>query len=180
MVYMDDCLVHSPTLEQHLFDVAEVLEIFRRRKLFAKSSKCEFGRRELGFLGHRLSEAGVSVDPRKVQSILEWATPTSCTEVRRFTGLANYYRRFVEGYAEVAAPLTALGSPTAKFAWSPAAQASFDALKLALSTAPVLRTFDPQRRAVLTTDASGLAVAAILTQPDDEGTSTRWRTRAAS
>ena len=111
LVYMDDCLVHSPTLAQHLLDVAEVLEIFRRRKLFAKSSKCEFGRRELGFLGHRLSEAGVtvSVDPRKVQSILEWATPTSCTEVRRFTGLANYYRRFVEGYAEVAAPLTALG-----------------------------------------------------------------------
>ena len=64
LVYMDDCLVHSPTLAQHLLDVAEVLEIFRRRKLFAKSSKCEFGGRELGFLGHRLSEAGVSVDPR--------------------------------------------------------------------------------------------------------------------
>ena len=169
LVYMDDCLVHSPTLAQHLLDVAEVLEIFRRRKLFTKSSKCEFGRRELGFLGHRLSADGVAVDPRKVQSILEWATPTSCTEVRRFTGLANYYRRFVEGYAEVAAPLTALGSPTARFVWSPAAQASFDALKLALSTAPVLRTFDPRRRSVLTTDASGLAVAAILTQPDDEG-----------
>ena len=169
LVYMDDCLVHSPTLAQHLLDVAEVLEIFRRRKLFAKSSKCEFGRRELGFLGHRLSADGVAVDPRKVQSILEWATPTSCTEVRRFTGLANYYRRFVEGYVEVAAPLTALGSPTARFVWSPAAQASFDALKLALSTAPVLRTFDPRRRSVLTTDASGLAVAAILTQPDDEG-----------
>ena len=64
LVYMDDCLVHSPTLAQHLLNVAEVLEIFRRCKLFAKSSKCEFGRRELGFLGHRLSEAGVSVDPR--------------------------------------------------------------------------------------------------------------------
>ena len=109
------------------------------------------------------------MDPRKVQSIVEWATPTSCTEVRRFTGLANYYRRFVEGYSEVAAPLTALGSPTARFTWSPAAQTSFDALKQALSSAPVLRTFDPARRAVLTTDASGIAVAAILTQPDDEG-----------
>ena len=166
---MDDCLIHSPTLEQHLLDVAEVLEIFRRRQLFAKSSKCEFGRQELGFLGHRLSKEGVSMDPRKVQSIVEWATPTSCSEVRRFTGLANYYRRFVEGYSEVAAPLTALGSPTARFAWTPEAQASFDALKLALSSAPVLRTFDPARRAVLTTDASNVAVAAILTQPDDEG-----------
>ena len=169
LVYMDDCLVHSPTLEQHLLDVAEVLETFRRHQLYAKSSKCEFGRRELGFLGHRLSKEGVSVDPRKVQSIVEWATPTSCTEVRRFTGLANYYRRFVEGYAELAAPLTALGSPAARFVWSPAAQASFDALKRALSSAPVLRTFDPSRRAVLTTDASNIAVAAILTQPDDDG-----------
>ena len=77
LVYMDDCLVHSPTLEQHLLDVAEVLEIFRRRQLYAKSSKCEFGRQELGFLGHRLSAEGVSVDPRKVQSIVEWAAPTS-------------------------------------------------------------------------------------------------------
>ena len=181
LVYMDDCLVHSPTLEQHLLDVAEVLEIFRRRQLYAKSSKCEFGRQELGFLGHHLSKEGVSVDPRKVQSIVEWATPTSCCEVRRFTGLANYYRRFVEGYAEVAAPLTALGSPTARFAWTPEAQASFDALKLALSSAPVLRTFDPARRAVLTTDASNIAIAAVLTQPDGAGyISTRWHTRAAS
>ena len=147
LCFMDDCLVHSPTLEQHLLDVAEVLEIFRRRQLYAKSSKCEFGRQELGFLGHRLSKAGVSVDPRKVQSIVEWATPTSCSDVRRFTGLANYYRRFVEGYSELAAPLTALGSPTARFAWTPEAEASFNALKLALSSAPVLRTFDPARRA---------------------------------
>ena len=65
LVYMDDCLVHSPTLEQHLLDVEEVLEIFRRRQLYAKSSKCEFGRQELGFLGHRLSKDGVSVDPRR-------------------------------------------------------------------------------------------------------------------
>ena len=169
VVYMDDILCFSPTLEQHLLDVEEVLATLRRHHLFAKRSKCEFGRQELGFLGHRLSAAGVSVDPRKVQSIREWATPRSCTEVRRFVGLANYYRRFVEGYAELAAPLTALGSPNARFEWTAKAQTSFEALKHALSTAPVLRTFDPTRRAVLTTDASGIAVAAILTQPDDEG-----------
>jgi hypothetical protein len=168
LVYMDDCLVHSPTLEQHLLDMAEVLEIFRRRKLFAKCSKCEFGRQELGVLGHRLSRAGVSVDQCKVQSIGEWATPTSCTKVLRFTGLANYYRRFMKGYAELAAQLTALGSPTARFAWTQEAQASFDALKRALCTSPVLRTFDQHRRAV-TTDASGVAVAAILTKLDDDG-----------
>jgi hypothetical protein len=96
--------------------------------------------------------------------MVEWAAPTSCTEVRRFSGLANYCRRFVEGYyTEIAAPL---GSPTVRFAWSrAAAQASFDALKQALSSAPVLCALDPHRQAVLTTGASG-AVAAILTQPD--------------
>ena len=101
------------SLEQHLLDVEEALQIFRRRQLYAKSSKCKFGRQELGFLGHRLSKDGVSVDPCKMQSVVEWATSTSCTEVRCFTGLANYYRRFVEpeGYAEMAAPLTALWQP---------------------------------------------------------------------
>ena len=147
----------------------EVLEIFRRRKLYAKSSKYEFGRQKLVFLGHRLSVAGESMDLRKVLSIREWATPTSCSEARRFTGLAKYYRRFVEGYAEVAAPLTALGSPTARFVWDPEVQASFEALKQALSLAQVLRTFDP--RVVLTTDTISLSGCqpATLTQPDDEG-----------
>jgi hypothetical protein len=102
----------------------------------------------------------VSVDPRKVQSIIEWATTTSCCEVLRFIGQANYYRRFVMGYTE--AKLAALGSPTARFAWTPEAQASFDALKLALSTAP-----GPQGGA--DDDASNIAVAAIRTQPDDRG-----------
>ena len=73
------------------------------------------------------------MDQRKVQSIVERATPTSCSEVRRFTGLDNYYCLFVGGYSELAAQLTALGSPTARFAWTPEAQASFNALKLALS-----------------------------------------------
>jgi hypothetical protein len=99
LVYMDDCLVHSLMLEQHLLEVAEVLEIFCRRQLFAKSSKCEFGRQERCFLGHRLSKEGVSVDQRKVLSIVEWVTPTSCSEVLRFTGMANYHHRFVEGYS---------------------------------------------------------------------------------
>jgi hypothetical protein len=84
-----------------------------------------------------LERGSVSGPARKVQSIVEWATPTSCCEARRFTGMANYYRRFVEGYAELAAPLTALGSPTARFVWPPETQTSFDALKLARSSAQV-------------------------------------------
>ena len=98
-----------------------------------------------------------------VQSIIEWATPTSCCEARRFTGPANNYCHFVEGYAKVAAPLIVLGSPTVRFRWTAETRACFDALKLALSSAPVLCTFDPARRAVLITDASNIAITAILT-----------------
>ncbi len=113
-------------------------------------------------------------------SIVEWATPTSCTEVRRFTGLADHYRRPLEGCAEIAAPAAtaALDSPSVRLPWSPAAQASSGALKLALSSAPVLRIFrvDPNRRAVL----SSITVAGILAQLDDEAGGTLWRTRAAN
>ena len=116
-----DCLVHLPTLEQHPLDVAEELEIFRWRQLYAESSKCEFGLQELGFLGHLLSAKGV---------------------VHRQVGDTNVMLRCatlhcsMEGYSEDAAPLTALGSTASRFTWSAETQASFIALKLALSSKP--------------------------------------------
>ena len=169
VVYFDDILVFSLTKEQHLLDVAEVLEILKRNQLYAKRSKCEFGRTEVAFLGHVLSKDGVKVDPRKTDVVRAWATPSSTADVRQFIGLTNYYRRFVPKYAELAAPLTALCSPAQAFEWTAEAQASFEALKTRLTTAPVLRTHDPQRRCQVVTDACGLAVSVILTQPDDEG-----------
>ena len=146
-----------------------VLETLRHHKPYAKASKCQFGRSSVGFLGHVMSERGVAVDPRKVAAVAEWATPASCTDVRRFVGLANYYRKFVLRFSTLAAPLTALCSPRARFTWGPAEQQSFDALKAALTSAPVLRVWDPARPTRLITDASELAVSAILEQPDDAG-----------
>ncbi len=177
---MDDCLVHSPMLEQHLLDLAEVLYTLHRHKLCTKRPMCELGRQELGFLSHRLPKEGVSVNLRTVRSIVKWSTPTSesCTEVRRFAGLANYHHVGLRQDGGAADGATA----PRRFAWSPNVQAGLDEPKRALSSAPVLRThFDPRRRrAVLTTtDASSLTAAAILTQQDDAGPQ-RWRTRAAS
>ena len=146
-------------------------------------SKCEFGRTELGFLGHRVSAAGVAVDPRKVAAVRDWPTPTSNAEVRRFVGLCNYYRRFVDGYAELAAPLTRLCGPRAPWMWGSAEQQSFEALKRCLTSAPVLRTFDPRRRAVLTTDASEVAIrGGAHCSPSRTMTATtiQSRTRAAN
>jgi hypothetical protein len=84
-------------------------------------------------------------------------------------GLCNYYHSFVKGYADIAAPLIRLCWPHAPWHWGPAQQESFDTLKHCLTTAPALHTFDPARRSVLTTDASEVAISAILMQPDDEG-----------
>ena len=121
LIYCDDILI-SETREEHLVHVRMVLETLRHHKLYAKASKCQFGRSSVGFLGHVISERGVAVDPRKVAAVAEWATPTSCTDVRRFVGLANYYRKFVLRFSALAAPLTALCSPRAQFTWGPAEQ----------------------------------------------------------
>ena len=112
-VYCDDILVLSKTGEEHLVHVWMVLETLRHHKLYAKASKCQFGRSSVGFLGHVISEHGVAVDPSKVSAVAAWATPTCCTDVRRFVGLANYYRKFVQSFFSLDAPLTALGSPRA-------------------------------------------------------------------
>ena len=116
---MDDLLCYSPTLEQHLRDVREVLAILSilcQEKLYVKASKCEFGRGELSFLGHRVSAAGVAVDPRKLAAVRDWPAPISNVDLRRFIGLCNYYRRFVDGYADNASPFTRLCGPHAP--WS--------------------------------------------------------------
>ena len=119
--------------------------------------------------GHIISARGVAVDPRKIDAIRAWARPVSCTDVRRFVGLSNYYRKFVKGFANLAAPLTSLCSPKAKFRWTAVEQRSFEQLQAALMSAPVLRVWDPARPTRLITDASELAVSAILEQPDDAG-----------
>jgi hypothetical protein len=126
-VYGDDILIFSKTREEHLVHLRMVLEMLRHHQLFAKASTCQFLRSSVGFLGHVIIlERGVAVDLRKVAAVAEWATPTSCTDVRRFIGLANYYRKFVLFFSALAAPLTALCSQRAKFSWGPAEQQSFE------------------------------------------------------
>ncbi len=89
-VYCDDLVIFSKTREEHLKHVRMVVETLRHHKLYAKASKCHFGRSSVGFLGHVISEQCVAVDPRKVTAVAKWATPASCTDVRRFVGPANY------------------------------------------------------------------------------------------
>jgi hypothetical protein len=110
----------SPTKELHPIHVRMVPETFKHHRLYAKlaASKCQLGRTSIAFLCYVISKRGVAMDSRKVADIRDWARPTPCTEVRRFGGLANYYRRFVRQLSSLVAPLTSLYSPLATFRWS--------------------------------------------------------------
>ena len=166
VVYIDDLLCYSPSLEQHLQDVLEVrvLSILHQEKLYVKASKCEFGS-ELGFLCHRVSAAGVAVDPSKVAAVHDWPVPhptstftSSLGSVTTTSALSTSMRL-----------LTRLCGQHASWQWGVTEQQSFDLLKQCLTTAPVLCTFDSGRHSVVTTDASEVAISAALTQPDDDG-----------
>jgi hypothetical protein len=97
----------------------------REHRLYAKFSKCEFWLNELIFIGHVLSANGVVVIPDKVQSVLDWVTPSSVKDVRSFLGLAGYYRRFIENFSKIAKPMTELLKKNKKFEWSEKAEEAF-------------------------------------------------------
>ena len=169
IIFLDDILIFSKTLEDHRHHVAEVLQRLRKHKLYGKLSKCEFMRRSISFLGHVISADGLSMEPEKVKAITEWPVPKNATEVRSFLGLAGYYRRFVKDFSRIAAPLSELQEKEAVFAWTPARQAAFDQLKAAVTSAPTLILPDESLPYVVTTDASGFAIGAALCQDQGNG-----------
>jgi hypothetical protein len=118
VVFIDDILVFSKTEKEHAEHLRLVLQKLREHKLYAKRSKCEFWLKEVSFLGHIVSNGGISVDPGKVNDVLNWKPPTDVGEIRSFLGLAGYYRRFIEGFSKLAKPMTSLLEKNAKFVWS--------------------------------------------------------------
>ena len=163
IVYLDDICVFSKTPEEHLEHVRKVLDLLRQEKLVGKLSKCEFGISSMDFLGHVVSDQGVATDPEKIKSVQEWPTPQNATDVMRFLGLANFYRRFVKDFSKIAAPLTTL-TGNVPFIWSPAAETAFKSLKTALTTAPVLCLPDCSKPFILECDASKFAIGQVLCQ----------------
>ena len=138
IVFIDDILVYSGSLEEHAEHLRTVLQILRERQLYSKFSKCQFWLDKVAFLGHVISEKGISVDPQKIEAIVNWKPPTNVYEVRSFLGLAGYYKKFVEGFLKIANPLTNLLKKDQKFEWSDTCQHSFEELRQRLTTTPVL------------------------------------------
>ena len=168
-VFLDDILIFSSDMNEHLRNLRAVLTTLRKHQLFAKLSKCEFGLSSVTYLGHVVSDDGIATDPEKVESVKKWPTPKNVHEVRQFLGLAGYYQRFIAGFADIAAPLSDLTRDDTPWAWGEPQNKALESLKKALSSAPVLMVPDPRKEFVVETDASGFAVGAIVSQKDDKG-----------
>ena len=169
IVFIDDILIYSETEEQHHLDVCRVFDLLRQHKLYVKLSKCEFFKHEVEFLGHIVGNGQIKMCPSKVDAILQWPTPTTVTDIRSFLGLCNYYRKFIRGFSTIASSLTDITKNDTTFTWSSKQQVSFDQLKHAITSAPVLQLPNQSFPWILHTDASGYAVGGVLCQNIGDG-----------
>ena len=169
IVYLDDISIYSKTKEKHLKHLRTILETLRKHKLYAKDTKCELIKQCVEYTGHFISEKGITVNPRKINTICNWPASTNISEVRSFLGLASYYRKFVKGFSAIASPLTALLHKDKPYNWKTSEQKSFEELKQQLTSAPVLLLPDPDKPFTLTTDASDFAIGAVLSQDQGKG-----------
>jgi hypothetical protein len=169
IVFLDDILIYSKTLEEHKKHIEQVLELLRVNKLYAKKSKCEFFKLSIEFLGHTLSASGKGMQEDKVKAIREWPVPKTAGEVRSFLGLAGWYQEFVKNFSAIVAPISELTHKDKPFVWTDAQQHAFEQLKTAVSSAPVLILPDKTLPFVVQTDASCVAVGASLNQDQGKG-----------
>ncbi|XP_058864420.1 uncharacterized protein LOC131706752 [Acipenser ruthenus] len=169
LVYLDDLLVHGGTFQDALASLHEVLRRVRKAGLKLHSEKCQLMRQEVSFLGHRVGAEGIQTEVDKVTAVRDWPIPVNPRQVRSFLGLASYYRRFVQGFATIAAPLHRLLRKDEPFEWTPACQEAFASLQHALCQSPVLAPPDVRSPFLLDTDASNEGIGAVLSQPGPEG-----------
>ena len=173
--YVDNILVYSQTLKEHQNHVKLVLSRLRDASLQVDISKCDFEVHQVKYLGLIIQSAtedgqlgSVSMDPAKTDAIKEWKPPASLKEVQSFIAFANFYRQFIKDFAKLASPLMALTKKNIAFKWETPEQHTFESIKKAFSTAPILQHFDPEKECVVETDASDYISGAVLSQPDHE------------
>lgn len=167
-VYLDDVIIVTDTWEKHMDILREVLRRLNAAGLTLNRDKCEFCKSELKYLGYIVNKHGLSVDPEKVKSMVEYPRPTTVSSVRRFIGMVSWYRKFVPNFSDIISPITALLKKKAKFNWSDSCEMAFNELKEKLVQAPILTCPDFSHPFYLHTDASGYGIGAVLTQRGEE------------
>jgi hypothetical protein len=163
LVFFDDILIYSHSWTEHMQHLKTILNVLLANHLHVKHSKCSFATSTVSYLGHVISDHGVAMDETKVEAVQSWPTPRSVRGLRGFLGLAGYYRRFIQNFGTIAAPLTQLLKKNS-FQWNEAATASFFDLKKALTAAPVLQLPDFEQCFTVECDASGSGFGAVLHQ----------------
>jgi ribonuclease HI len=164
VVFIDNILIYSKTKEDHADHLRVVLRRLRDHRLYAKFSKCEFWLDSVRFLGHTVSSEGISVDPTKVQEVMDWKPPTSVHQICSLLGLAGYYHRFIPDFSKIAKPMTELLKKEIKFHWDDKCKEAFRTLRKLLTTAPVLAQPDNTKPFNVYCDASGTGLGCVLMQ----------------
>ncbi len=165
IVYIDDILIYSETLQEHIQHVRSILQRLINYQLYAKLEKCEFHTTSVTFLGYIISQEGVAMDESKVHAVLNWPLPSNIKELQRFLEFANFYHRFIRGFSSIAAPLTNMTKKGLRhLQWTAEAHKAFDQLKHQFTTAPILHHPDPNSPFVVEVDASNIRIGAILSQ----------------
>lgn len=164
IVFIDNILIYSKNEEEHKEHLRTILGLLKEEKLYAKFSKCEFWIRSVQFLGHVIDKIDLHVDPAKIESIKDWPTPTTPTEICQFFGLAGYYRRFIEGFSSIAKPLTKLTQTNKKYVLNKDEEEAFQTLKQKLCSAPILALPDGIEDFVVYCDASHHGLGVVLIQ----------------
>ena len=164
VVFVDDILIYSQSEWEHEYHLRIVLQLLRDHQLYAKFSKCEFCLTEVRFLGHVVSASGLSVDLEKVKAVMSWERSKSVFEIRSFLGLAGYYRRFIEDFSRLVAPMMRLTRKEVKFDWDDRSEEAFQELKRRLTTAPILIVPDRGHGYIVYCDASRAGLGCPLMQ----------------
>jgi len=163
IAYMDDILIYTETVEEHVALVRRVRERLRKARLCVSIKKSSFHQREVEFLEYKISDRGISMTSIKVEGIRARSTPKKVVNVPSFMGFANFYRLYIKGFSKIAKPLTDLTKKGIKWTWTPSCQDAFDTLKDMFTTGPILTHFDTHPTQ-LETDASDFALGAVLSQ----------------
>jgi hypothetical protein len=169
IVYIDDINVYANTFEKHMELLREVMNRLKQKKLRIKPTKCHFGMKKIEYLGFIIDEGDIKPDPKKTEIVKKFPTPTDKMTLRGFMGLVQFYKRFIPGFSEIAAPLHMLQRKGKEFIWEEAHQQAFDLIKEALINAPVMARIDFNLELYLYTDASKFGLGAILAQRHADG-----------
>ena len=168
LAYLDDVIVFSHTFQDHLLHLRQVFERLAESNLWLKVNKCHFAKKEVEYLGHRLSSKGISPDTSKIETIASYPTPKNPKALRSFLGLTGFYRRFIAGYAVKSSPLRKLLKKNVAFVWIQECEKAFRGLKDSLMRYPVLSFPDFNKPFKLYTDGSYLGIGALLIQDQDD------------